>query len=78
MENTAEPVRTTPMARRFRGYLPVVVDVETGGFDWNRHALLEMAAVPIELDEQGLFVPGQTASAHFIPAPGTEIDPKSR
>ena len=65
------------MARRFRGYLPVVVDVETGGFDWNRHALLEMAAVPIELDEQGLFVPGQTASAHFIPAPGTEIDPKS-
>ena len=49
----------------------------TGGFDWHRHALLEMAAVPIELDEQGLFVPGQTASAHFIPAPGTEIDPKS-
>lgn len=35
------------MARRFRGYLPVVVDVETGGFDWNRHALLELAAVPL-------------------------------
>ena len=35
------------MARRFRGYLPVVVDVETGGFDWNRHALLEIAVVPI-------------------------------
>ena len=31
------------MADRFRGYLPVVVDVETGGFDWNRHALLEIA-----------------------------------
>ena len=75
----AEPPAAPPgaMARRFRGFLPVVVDVETGGFDWNRHALLEMAAVPIELDEQGLFVPGQTASAHFIPAPGTEIDPKS-
>ena len=65
------------MARRFRGFLPVVVDVETGGFDWNRHALLEMAAVPIELDAQGLFVPGATVSVHFIPAPGTEIDPKS-
>ena len=75
----AEPPAAPPgaMARRFRGFLPVVVDVETGGFDWNRHALLEMAAVPIELDEQGLFGPGQTASAHFIPAPGTEIDPKS-
>jgi ribonuclease T len=65
------------MGTRFRGYLPVVVDVETGGFDWNRHALLEIAAVPIELDAQGLFVPGETVSAHVVPAPGTEIDPKS-
>ncbi|MEG2981896.1 MAG: ribonuclease T, partial [Stenotrophomonas sp.] len=38
----------TPMAQRFRGFLPVVVDVETGGFDCNRHALLEIAAVPVE------------------------------
>ncbi|MGX5732092.1 ribonuclease T [Pseudoxanthomonas beigongshangi] len=75
--NAAELPATTPMARRFRGYLPVVVDVETGGFDWNRHALLEVAAVPIELDENGLFVPGQTTSAHLHPAPGLEIDPKS-
>jgi ribonuclease T len=66
-----------PMAERFRGYLPVVVDVETGGFDWNRHALLEIAAVPIELDEDGRFVPGEVASAHIEPAPGTSIDPKS-
>ncbi|QDA58566.1 ribonuclease T [Thermomonas aquatica] len=65
------------MAERFRGYLPVVVDVETGGFDWNRHALLEIAAVPIELDEDGRFVPGEVASAHIEPAPGTSIDPKS-
>ncbi|WP_225764224.1 ribonuclease T [Stenotrophomonas sp. Marseille-Q4652] len=66
-----------PMSRRFRGFLPVVVDVETGGFDWNRHALLEIAAVPIEMDENGILFPGQTASAHVIPAPGTEIDPRS-
>lgn len=66
-----------PMMRRFRGYLPVVVDVETGGFDWNRHALLEIACVPIEMDENGRLYPGQTASAHVIPAPGTDIDPKS-
>jgi ribonuclease T len=46
------------MAERFRGYLPVVVDVETGGFDWNRHALLELAAIPIELDADGRLVPG--------------------
>ena len=65
------------MAERFRGYLPVVVDVETGGFDWNRHALLEIAAIPVELDDAGNFVPGEVACAHLQPAPGTEIDPKS-
>lgn len=66
-----------PMATRFRGYLPVVVDVETGGFDWNRHALLEIAVLPIDLDDQGRYVPGEGASAHVVPAPGTDIDPKS-
>ena len=74
---TAAPVQFKKMSERFRGYLPVVVDVETGGFDWNRHALLEIAVQPVELDENGLLVPGETASAHLIPAPGTEIDPKS-
>ena len=66
-----------PMKQRFRGFLPVAVDVETGGFDWNRHALLEIAVVPIDLDESGRYVCGETASAHLEPAPGTEIDPVS-
>ena len=74
---TAAPVHYKKMSEGFRGYLPVVVDVETGGFDWNRHALLEIAVQPVDLDENGLLVPGVTASAHLIPAPGTEIDPKS-
>jgi ribonuclease T len=65
------------MCERFRGYLPVVVDVETGGFDWNRHALLEIAAIPIELDANGRFIPGEVACVHLDPAPGTLIDPKS-
>jgi ribonuclease T len=72
---TASPMRR--MCERFRGYLPVVVDVETGGFDWTRHALLEIAAIPIDLDADGHFVLGDTVSAHVVPAPGTEIDPKS-
>jgi len=69
--------RIRRMAERFRGFLPVVVDAETGGFDWNRHALLELAAIPVELDADGRLVPGEVACAHFQPAPGTEIDPKS-
>lgn len=75
-EATAAPI-FRKMSERFRGYLPVVVDVETGGFDWNRHALLEIAVQPIDLDEHGHLVPGEMASAHLVPAPGTEIDPKS-
>ncbi len=65
------------MATRFRGFLPVVVDVETGGFDWNRHALLEIAAVPLDMDDDGNLILGETACAHLEPAPGTDIDPKS-
>ncbi len=41
-----------PMAARFRGYLPVVVDVETGGFNSATDALLEIAAVTIGMDEK--------------------------
>lgn len=65
------------MATRFRGYLPVVVDVETGGFDCLKHALLEIAVLPIDLDAQGRYVPGDGASSHVVPAEGTQIDPKS-
>ena len=65
------------MAERFRGFLPVVVDVETGGFDSARHALLEIAAVPIELDGDGYYVPGETVTTHVEPFPGSEIDPRS-
>jgi ribonuclease T len=67
----------SPLATRFRGYLPVVVDVETGGFDWNRHALLEIAVAPIDVDSDGKLVVGDVTGSHVVPAPGTEIDPKS-
>ena len=77
MTELQDTLALKPMAERFRGYLPVVVDVETGGFDWNRHALLEIAAIPLDMDEDGLLLPGQTSCAHVIPAEGTDIDPKS-
>jgi ribonuclease T len=76
-EAAASTTTFRPMKERFRGYLPVVVDVETGGFDWNTHALLEIAVVPIDLDATGQYICGETASAHLVPAPGTLIDPKS-
>ncbi|MBS7458939.1 ribonuclease T [Coralloluteibacterium stylophorae] len=65
------------MAARFRGFLPVVVDVETGGFDPERHALLEIAAVPLDLDGEGMLVLGRTVHTHVEAFPGAELDPKS-
>jgi len=76
MSSVAKPVRS-PLASRFRGFLPVVVDVETGGFDWNKHALLEIAVAPIDIDEAGQLFVGPMTSTHVQPAPGTQIDPKS-
>ena len=67
----------TAIANRFRGYLPVVVDVETGGFDAEHDALLEIAATVILMDKQGLLQPGETLAAHIEPFPGANIDPKA-
>jgi ribonuclease T len=62
------------MARRFRGFLPVVVDVETGGFNCARDALLQVAAVMIELDDSGRLVRGPTHSYHVKPFEGANIE----
>jgi ribonuclease T len=65
------------MARRFRGYLPVVVDIESGGFHAATDALLEIAAVFIEVDESGTLRRGATHSYHVQPFEGARLDPAS-
>ena len=57
----------TLMAARFRGYLPVVLDVETGGFNARTDALLEVAATPLEMSESGDLVCGPTFSHAVLP-----------
>ncbi|TBR38850.1 MULTISPECIES: ribonuclease T [Dyella] len=65
------------MAERFRGFLPVVVDVETGGFDAERDALLEIAAITLDMDADGYLRPRPAVSAHVEPFPGANIDPRA-
>lgn len=65
------------MADRFRGFLPVIVDVETGGFDAERDALLEIAAVSIGMDQEGKLYPHPVVSTHVEPFPGANIDPRA-
>ncbi len=67
----------TRMAERFRGFLPVVVDVETGGFDAEHDALLEIAAVPLCMDADGYLSRQPTVSTHVEPFPGANLDPRS-
>lgn len=64
----------TRIAQRFRGYLPVVVDVETGGFNHHTDALLEIAAVILQMDDNGLLVPGEKIHHHVMPFEGANIE----
>ena len=63
-----------PMAARFRGYLPVVVDVETGGFNCATDALLEIAATTVGIDESGLLYAEHTQFFRVEPFPGANIE----
>ncbi|MEK9765921.1 MAG: exonuclease domain-containing protein, partial [Thalassolituus sp.] len=62
------------MAQRFRGFLPVVVDVETGGFNARTDALLEIAMVTLRMDEDGYLHPNETLSANVHPFDGANLE----
>jgi ribonuclease T len=65
------------MADRFRGFLPVVVDVETGGFNAKTDALLEIAAVFLQFDDQGELRRDETIRYHVKPFEGANLEPAS-
>ena len=70
-ENLDKPIS---LASRFRGFLPVVIDVETGGFDSNQHALLEIAAVLLDMDDEGHLQRQQTIARAVIPHPELKME----
>jgi ribonuclease T len=65
------------MANRFRGFMPVVVDVETGGFNSKTDALLEIAAVLLNFDADGALRRGETIRYHVKPFEGANMEPES-
>lgn len=65
------------IATRFRGLLPVVVDVETSGLTAATDALLEIAAIPLQMDAKGQLYPIETLSYHVEPFVGAHIDPEA-
>lgn len=66
-----------PIANRFRGFLPVVIDVETAGFNAETDALLEIAAVTLRMDTNGRMFLNETFSCHVEPFPGANLDQRA-
>ena len=65
-------------SQRFRGYFPVVIDVETAGFNSQTDALLELAASVLHLDEDtGDFSIDETIQFNIEPFEGANLEPKA-
>ncbi|MDT4330972.1 ribonuclease T [Methylomonas sp. MED-D] len=67
-------ITTNPLGNRFRGYLPVIVDIETAGFNPKKNPLLEIAAIIVEPDEQGLLRITEKHQSNIIPFKHSELD----
>lgn len=65
------------LASRFRGFLPVVIDVESGGINPATDALLELAAITLKMEEDGSLVPDQTYHYHILPFENANLDPEA-
>ena len=74
MEGTSPSA--SPLAKRFRGFLPVVIDVETGGFNAKTDALLEVAAVFVRPNGDELTL-GESFRYFIKPRAGLKLEPAS-
>jgi ribonuclease T len=63
-----------PLGKRFRGFLPVIVDIETAGFNPKKNALLEIAAVIVEYNSNADLEITERYSTHVIPFKNAELD----
>ena len=65
------------LKNRFRGYLPVIIDVETAGLNSQTDALLELAAITVKMDNDGYLVADKKSHYHIQPFEGANINPES-
>ena len=74
MDMPEELLKPSLISQRFRGFLPVVVDVETGGFDAQSNALLEVAAVLLEMDSTGKLQIKDSYTKNIEPFEGAVVE----
>lgn len=65
------------LCERFRGFFPVVIDIETSGFDAKKNAILELAATTLKMDAEGFLQCDQTLNFFIEPFEGAILDPAS-
>lgn len=70
----SEVIARELLAQRFRSFLPVVVDLETGGFNPASDAILEIAAVTLTMDAEGTLIPESTHAFHIRPFEGANVE----
>lgn len=70
----SEAIARELLAKRFRSFLPVVVDLETGGFNPERDAILEIAAVTLTMDPLGNLMRDATYAFHIHPFEGANVE----
>lgn len=75
--STQDAQASIKLSERFRKFMPVVVDVETAGFNAQTDALLEIACIPILMDESGRFYRGEPLNAHIEPFEGANLEPRA-
>ena len=63
--------------QRFRGFLPIIVDIETAGIEPEKNALLEICAVLVDMDVHGHFTPSDCFFEHVLPFEGAVLNAKS-
>ena len=61
------------MSKRFRGFYPVVIDVETGGFNPTEDALLDVGVIFLTTDHNGQIVKERTLSLPVTAEPGLNL-----
>lgn len=76
-ESTSGENKKSAVAKRFRGFLPVIVDIETAGFNAATDAMLEIAAVTVKINDAYLWCIDEVVSKHVNPFEGANLDQAS-
>jgi ribonuclease T len=77
MINTMSEQQPSLMSQRFRGYFPVVIDIETAGFNSHTDAVLELAASIVQFDNNGILNLDKTHHYHIEPFEGANLEQAS-